>query len=99
MNKKEMQKKCPKPLQELTLLDRFLFDTAMANPEICQNVLSIILNERNISNVTIGIAEKTLEPFYDSRAVRLDLLAFDDMDTVYDAEAQKENKGRRATCR
>ena len=52
MNKKEMQKKCPKPLQELTLLDRFLFDTAMANPEICKNVLSIILNERNISNVT-----------------------------------------------
>lgn len=96
---KEIQKKYPKPLQELTLLDRFLFDTAMANPEICQNVLSIILNERKISNVTVGIAEKTLEPYYDSRAVRLDLLAFDEADTVYDAEAQKENKGHRATCR
>ena len=99
MNKKEMQKKCPKPLQELTLLDRFLFDTVMANPDICQNVLSIILNERNIKNITIGITEKTIEPFYDSRAVRLDLLAFDEIDTVYDAEAQQENKGRRVTCR
>lgn len=46
MNKNEMQKKAPKPLQELTLLDRFLFDTAMSNPEICQNILSIILNEK-----------------------------------------------------
>ena len=99
MTEKEMQKKYPKPLQDLTLLDRFLFDTAMADPEICQNVLSIILNERNVSHVTIGIAEKALEPFYDSRSVRLDLLAFDEADTVYDAEAQQENKGRRVTCR
>ena len=47
MTKKELQKKCPKPLQELTLLDRFLFDTAMGDPQICQNVLGIILNEQN----------------------------------------------------
>lgn len=56
MNKNEMPKKCPKPLKELTLLDRFLFDTAMSDPQICQNVLSIILNERKISKITIGIA-------------------------------------------
>lgn len=99
MTKKELQKKCPKPLQELTLLDRFLFDTAMGDPQICQNVLGIILNEQKVSNVTIGIAEKTLEPYYDSRAVRLDLLAFDESDTVYDAEAQKKNKGKRSTIR
>lgn len=99
MTKKEWQKKYPKPLQELTLLDRFLFDTAMEDPQICQNVLGIILSEQKVSNVTIGIAEKTLEPYYDSRAVRLDLLAFDESDTVYDAEAQKENKGKRSTIR
>ena len=34
MSEKELQKKKPKPLQELTLLDRFLFDTAMERPEI-----------------------------------------------------------------
>lgn len=27
------------------------------------------------------------------------MLAFDDVDSVYDAEAQKKNKGKRATCR
>lgn len=99
MNKNEMQKKYPKPLQELTLLDRFLFDVVMEKPEICQNILSIILDDEKISNIRIGIAEKNLEPFYNSRAVRLDLLAFDDKDTVYDAEAQRENRGRKTTCR
>lgn len=34
------------------------------------------------------------ETYYDSRAVRLDLLAIDENDTVYDAEAQRENKGK-----
>ena len=87
MNKDAKQKKCPKPLKDLTLLDRFLFDTAMENPEFCQNVLDIILPEQMISKVTLGISEKTMEPYYDSRAVRLDLLAFDENETVYDAEA------------
>ena len=99
MDKKELQKKKPKPLQELTLLDRFLFDTAMERPEVCQNVLSIILSEKEISGIKVGISEKTIEPFYDTRAIRLDLLAFDDEDVVYDAEAQKNNKGRKMTCR
>ena len=47
----------------------------------------------------MGIAEKTQEPFYDSRAVRMDLLAIDDNDVIYDAEAQKENKGKRFLLR
>ena len=93
-NKKSEQTK-RKPLKELTLLDRFLFDTAMSDPEICRNILSIIFNDRDISNICLGVSEKTQEPYYDSRAVRLDLLAFDEKDVVYDAEAQKENTGNR----
>lgn len=58
MSEKELQKKKPKPLQELTLLDRFLFDTAMERPEICQNVLSIIFNDKDVSNIKVGISEK-----------------------------------------
>ncbi len=34
-----------KSLQELTLLDRFLFDEAMEKPENMQTVLEIILGE------------------------------------------------------
>lgn len=99
MKKKEMRKKYPKPLEELTLLDRFLFDVAMSDSEICKNILSIILKNKKVTNIRIGIMEKTQEPFYNSRAVRLDTLAFDEDDTVYDAEAQKSNKGRRVICR
>ena len=80
-NKKSEQTK-RKPLKELTLLDRFLFDTAMSDPEICRNILSIIFNDRDISNICLGVSEKTQEPYYDSRAVRLDLLAFDEKDVV-----------------
>ena len=30
------------------MLDRFLFDTAMSDPEICRNILSIILGEKEV---------------------------------------------------
>ena len=50
-------------------------------------------------SIRIGIAEKTEEPYYDSRAVRMDLLAVDENEVIYDAEAQKENKGKRFLLR
>ena len=93
------QEQMRKPLKDLTLLDRFLFDTAMSDPQICQNILSIIFSDREIPPIRYGAAEQSLEPFYDSRAVRLDLLAYDEEGTVYDAEAQKENKGKRFLLR
>ena len=93
--KKNKEKRVRKPLKDLTLLDRFLFDTAMSVPEICHNMLSIILDDPHLPKIHYSIAEKTQEPFYDSRAVRLDLLAFDENDVVYDAEAQKKNTGIR----
>ena len=88
-----------KTLQELTLLDRFLFNRAVENPEICRNILGIIMEDENFPEVTIGMSEKTIEPFYESRAVRLDLLAFTEDDSVYNAEAQQKNKGYRASVR
>ena len=99
MKNKVQKKTQPKPLKELTLLDRFLFDAAMSRPEICHNMLSIIFGDKEIGNIKIGISEKTLEPYYDSRAVRLDLLAFDENEIVYDAEAQQEQKGNRLLIR
>lgn len=93
--KKNKEKRVRKPLKDLTLLDRFLFDTAMSVPEICHNILSIILDDPHLPKIHYSITEKSQEPFYDSRAVRLDLLAFDENDVVYDAEAQKKNTGRR----
>ena len=68
MKNRKNQKQERKPLKDLTLLDRFLFDTAMSDPKICQNILSIIFNDKEVPAIRIGIAEKTQEPYYDSRA-------------------------------
>ncbi len=99
MKNNEEQKKVRKPLKDLTLLDRFLFDTAMSDPEISRNILSIIFDDREIPPIHFSAAEQTQEPYFDSRAVRLDVLAIDEEGTVYDAEAQKENKGKRFLLR
>ena len=99
MKNNKNQKPVRKPLKELTLLDRFLFDTAMSNPDICRNILSIIFGDKEVPPIRIGIAEKMEEPYYDSRAVRMDLLAVDENEVIYDAEAQKENKGKRFLLR
>ena len=99
MKNNNNQKPVRKPLNKLTLLDRFLFDTAMSDPEICRNILSIIFGDKEVPPIRIGIAEKTEEPYYDSRAVRMDLLAVDENEVIYDAEAQKENKGKRFLLR
>ena len=99
MKNNEEQKKVRKPLKDLTLLDRFLFDTAMSDPEISRNILSIIFDSREIPLIHFSAAEQTQEPYFDSRAVRLDVLAIDEEGTVYDAEAQKENKGKRFLLR
>ncbi|WP_418745643.1 Rpn family recombination-promoting nuclease/putative transposase [Frisingicoccus sp.] len=99
MKNRRNEKPVRKPLKKLTLLDRFLFDTAMSDPEICRNILSIIFGEKEIPPIRIGIAEKTEEPYYDSRAVRMDLLAVGENEVIYDAEAQKENKGKRFLLR
>ena len=99
MKNREEQKKVRKPLKELTLLDRFLFDTAMSDSDISRNILSIIFDDREIPPIHFSAAEQTQEPYFGSRAVRLDVLAIDEQGTVYDAEAQKENKGKRFLLR
>ena len=99
MENRQEQKRVRKPLKDLTLLDRFLFDTAMSDPEISQNILSIIFSDREMPAIRFSVAEQTQEPYYDSRAVRLDVLAYDEDGVVYDAEAQKENKGKRFLLR
>ena len=48
MKNEKNEKPVRKPLKELTLLDRFLFDTAMSDPEICRNILSIIFGEKEV---------------------------------------------------
>ncbi len=63
MENRQEQKQGRKQLKDLTLLDRFLFDTAMSDPEISRNILSIIFSDREIPAIRFSAAEQTKEPY------------------------------------
>ena len=79
-----------KSLQDLTLLDRFLFAEVMEDPKTFENILSIILGEDiSIKGRPQSEHESRTSPL--KRQVRLDVWAEDETDAVYNIEAQKEN--------
>ena len=79
-----------KSLQDLTLLDRFLFAEVMEDPKTFENILSIILGEDiSIKSRPQSEHENRTSPL--KRQVRLDVWAEDETDAVYNIEAQKEN--------
>ena len=70
-----------KSLQDLTLLDRFLFAEVMEDAETFENVLSIILGQDiSIKGHPQSEHEKRTSPL--KRQVRLDVWAEDDTDAV-----------------
>ena len=79
-----------KPLKELNLLDKFLFDEAMDDPENVKTMLDIILNKKtNLKHPPQ--TEKEQRTSTDNRQIRLDVYAMDEDDVIYEVEAQKEN--------
>ena len=83
-------KHTPKPLQDLDLLDRFLFAEAMEDPVILQHVLEIILN-KDIALWGFPQTEKEARRTPLRRFIRMDVWGMDTEDSVYDLEVQKEN--------
>lgn len=79
-----------KSLQDLTLLDRFLFAEVMEDSKTFENILSIILGEDiSIKGRPQSEHENRTSPL--KRQVRLNVWAEDETDAVYNVEAQKEN--------
>ena len=79
-----------KPLKELNLLDKFLFDEAMDDPENVKTMLDIILSQ-NTNLKHPPQTEKEQRTSTDNRQIRLDVYAIDEDDVIYEVEAQKEN--------
>ncbi len=79
-----------KSLQELTLLNRFLFDETIERPGNLQTMLEIILGE-DIVLQCFPQPEKEQQRSPNRRSVRLDVWAQDVTGTVYDAEVQRRN--------
>lgn len=79
-----------KEFSKLNLLDRFLFNEAMEDPENMKTVLDIIFGQ-DIPLRSAPHSEKEVRTLPDNRQIRLDVYAWDDDDNVYYTEAQKED--------
>lgn len=73
--------KGPKPLKELNLTSRFLFDEVMEDTETLRNALCIIL-EREIPLLSYSETEKELRVSPLLRSIRLDVITMDEESVV-----------------
>lgn len=79
-----------KPLRELTLLDKFLFDEVMEDPENVKVILDIILGQDTEFKYPPQ-TEKEQRVTTKDRGIRLDVYAVDEDDVIYNVEAQRKN--------
>ena len=84
-----------KQLNDLTLLDRFLFASVMEDEETLELALSIIMGEE-VHLRQPNQVEKEFRTMPWLRSVRLDVYNVDDKDRLYDAEVQERNTGNLA---
>lgn len=88
-----------KKLEELNLLDKFLFDEAMEDKETYQTTVSILLeNETELLENRVELLENTetekeLRVSPGLRQVRLDVVGMDKEGTIYYTEMQQRNTG------
>ena len=85
------QTKYPKQLQDLNLMDRFLFSEVIENAEAYRIILEIIL-EREINLKGDPVAENEKRKELLGKIARLDVCAIGDDNTIYNTEVQKENQ-------
>ncbi len=76
----------PKPFEQLTFSDDWMFQKVLHDPEICAELVERILHIR-VGLVEYPELEKVIEPFYTSKGVRLDVY-LKDSDKVIDIELQ-----------
>lgn len=81
-----------KPLGELNLLDRFLFDEVMEDAQTAKDILEIIL-EKEIPLLDKNETEKEFRKSPQLRGIRIDVFSMDADKVVYNAEMQQRNTG------
>ena len=79
-----------KTIDELTLMDDYMFAQVMRNTEYLKPLLECILGFK-ILNITLIEPQRT-EEGYDSKSIRLDLYVEDENHIVYNVEVQTSNK-------
>ena len=82
--------------ENLTIQNDFIFKKVMSRKRICIHLLEELLQIK-IADINYIEAEKSLEPDYTSRGIRLDIIVEDDKNTHYNLEMQVKNPVNRAT--
>ena len=80
----------------LPISNDFMFKKVMQNKYLCQRLVSAIM-QKDIADIIYTETEKTVEPYYDSRGVRLDVIVADERNTRYNLEMQVKNTLGEAT--
>lgn len=86
MNKQQL-----KPLKDLNLTSRFLYDAVMEDAETTRAALSIIFG-KDIPLLSWNESEKEFRISPLMRSIRMDIVSFDADGNVYDSEMQGEQK-------
>ena len=82
----------PKKLQDLNLIDKFLFDEVMESLEVHEAMLRIILGDPGITLVGESVTERELRSLPSLKSVRLDVIARSNDNTVYNTEMQQQQR-------
>ena len=77
--------------EDLKISNDFMFKEVMkSNKELCKRLVGSIM-QQDIEDIVYIETEKTLQPYYDSRGIRLDVILADDNHTRYNLEMQARN--------
>ena len=76
--------------ENLTIQSDFIFKKVMSRKRICIHLLEELLQIK-IADISYFEAEKSLEPDYASRGIRLDIIVADNKNTHYNLEMQVNN--------
>ena len=77
--------------EDLKISNDFMFKEVMkSNKELCKRLVGSIM-QQEIEDIVYIDTEKTLQPYYDSRGIRLDVILADENHTRYNLEMQARN--------
>ena len=74
--------------EELGIANDFMFGKVMLDPELCKELLQMILPYMEIDHIEYPELQKSIKPDIDAKSVRLDVYVKDGKGTVYDIEMQ-----------
>ena len=77
--------------EDLKISNDFMFKEVMkSNKGLCKRLVGSIM-QQDIEDIVYIDTEKTLQPYYDSRGIRLDVILADENHTRYNLEMQARN--------